>query len=241
MKDRVYSEKMDSVERFRFNASVVDVFPDMINRSVPGYETMIGFSGIIADRYIQPQTNCYDLGCSLGASSFAIANHVNHFDYSIIAVDNSPEMTERFAKIKQRQITTVPIDIRCMDVMDTDINNASFAVMNFTLQFIAPELRDEIIKKIYAGLNPGGALMLSEKIIFDSEKEQSFIEQNHYAFKKSNGYSELEISQKRSALENVLIAETISEHLERFKRCGFAEAYKWYQCLNFVSFVAVKY
>ncbi len=239
-RDNVFSEKLEQIEDFTFGADVVDVFPDMIRRSVPGYKTIIDFIGIMAGQYVTPNSHCYDLGCSLGASSFSILKQVNHFDYKIIAVDNSEKMTERFGKIIEREVVTVPLEINCADIRDIEITNASFVVMNFTLQFITPSARKDIIEKIYAGLNPGGVLILSEKLLFPQIDEQTLINESHYAFKRANGYSELEISQKRTALEDVLIADTADEHISRFKESGFSNSMQWFQCLNFASFMAIK-
>ncbi len=132
------------------------------------------------------------------------------------------------------------VELRCEDIQVTELSNASVVVLNFTLQFIAPEQRDKIIKKIYDALVPGGLLIISEKIMFsDAEKNALFIELYHQ-FKKANGYSDLEISRKRSALENVLIPETIEQHGDRVKAAGFSLFEPWFQCFNFASMFVIK-
>lgn len=120
------------------------------------------------------------------------------------------------------------------------IENASVVVLNFTLQFIPVEERLALLQRIYQGLKPGGALILSEKLAFEDETQDRFHIESHHDFKRSNGYSDLEISQKRSALENVLIPETLAEHQQRLEQAGFEFVEKWFQCFNFVSMVAVK-
>jgi tRNA (cmo5U34)-methyltransferase len=128
----------------------------------------------------------------------------------------------------------------CADIQNIDISNASVVVMNFTLQFIPLPERKEIMAKIYNGLNEGGCLILSEKLAFPDADENETQIDLHHAFKKSNGYSDLEIAQKRSALENVLIPETQETHLQRLKETGFSQVFPWFQCFNFASFIAIK-
>jgi tRNA (cmo5U34)-methyltransferase len=240
-KDKIYQRPLDKIADFAFDDKVAAVFPDMIQRSVPGYSTIIAMTGVLAGRYAKSNTHCYDLGCSLGASLLAMATHINKPDaknnINIIGVDNSPAMLER-CKILSQPFHN--ITLHCEDIKNTAINNASVVVMNFTLQFIASESRAQMLKKIYDGMHKGGILVLSEKIVFsDSHLNQLNIDM-HHEFKKANGYSELEISQKRSALENVLIPETLETHHQRLKNIGFTHCDVWFQCFNFASLVAIK-
>ncbi|HHA18335.1 MAG TPA: carboxy-S-adenosyl-L-methionine synthase CmoA, partial [Methylophaga sp.] len=186
-------------------------------------------------------THCYDLGCSLGAVTLSMRQRINQPDCDIIAIDNSPAMIERGQQLlKSDQSSTIPVKLVCADIQDVAIDNASVVVMNFTLQFIPLEQRLTLIKRIYEGLNHGCVLILSEKVAFDEEARQDFHVDSHHDFKRANGYSDMEISQKRSALENVLIPETIATHQQRLKDAGFAFSDVWFQCFNFVSLVAVK-
>lgn len=132
------------------------------------------------------------------------------------------------------------ITLLCEDIQNIKIEKASLVVLNFTLQFVAPEKRANLIRAIYKGMNPGGVLVVSEKICFEEKREQDFQTETHHAFKKMHGYSDLEISQKRTALENILIPETCKEHQKRFKEAGFTQSYQWFQCFNFASFLAIK-
>jgi tRNA (cmo5U34)-methyltransferase len=160
---------------------------------------------------------------------------------TIVAVDNSPAMIARAQTIFDSDHTsTVPVELICTDIQEIDIENASVVVMNFTLQFIALDERLALIKRIYQGLKPGGILILSEKISFDEQSRDSFLNESHHDFKRANGYSDLEISQKRTALENVLIPESLATHQQRLSDAGFASSDMWFQCFNFMSLVAVK-
>lgn len=238
--DNIFASPLEQMVDFRFDERVVDVFPDMIQRSVPGYGTLISNIGILAARYAQENSSCYDLGSSLGAITLSMRQRIKAEDCQIIAVDNSPAMIERAEKIIAADNNRVAVELRCEDIHQTLIENASVVVMNFTLQFIAPALRDEIIDKIYQGLKPGGIFILSEKLAFDSAEQQTFFTDAHHDFKRANGYSDLEISQKRSALENVLIPETLSTHQKRLSNAGFSRSECWFQCFNFASLIAFK-
>lgn len=238
--DNIFASPLSEIVDFVFDENVVDVFPDMINRSVPGYSTVINLIGIIAQQYAKPNTHLYDLGCSLGAASVSMRHRLTQDGCEIISVDNAEAMIERLQKILQRDNSKTPVRTLCADLQDVEINNASVAVMNFTLQFIPLDERQNILAKIYSGLNQGGCLILSEKLAFPDAEENETQIALHHEFKKSNGYSDLEIAQKRSALENVLIPETKETHIQRLKETGFTQVFPWFQCFNFASFIAIK-
>jgi tRNA (cmo5U34)-methyltransferase len=238
--DRVFAKPQSMIVDFAFDETVAKVFPDMIRRSVPGYETIIALTGLLAEQYVQPNSQCYDLGCSLGAATLAMRSRIQKPDCRIIAVDNAEAMTRRCQQHVREAGEGIHTDVICVDIQDVAVQNASVVVLNFTLQFIQPAARLALMQKIYKGMRPGGALLLSEKIVFLNESEQQRMDALHIAFKKANGYSDLEISQKRSALENVLIPDTLEQHQERLHRAGFSSVDVWFRCMNFISLLAIK-
>ncbi|WP_166254186.1 carboxy-S-adenosyl-L-methionine synthase CmoA [Marinobacter salicampi] len=227
-------------EDFRFNAAVARVFPDMIRRSVPGYTTIVPMIEVITERFAQPVSNCYDLGCSLGAATLAMRHGIHHDNCTLVGVDNSADMIERCHHYVALDDHPLPVSLRCEDILDTDLRDASVTTLNFTLQFVPLARRTPLLHRIAEATRPGGALILSEKIRFESEHEQQTQTLLHHEFKRANGYSDLEISQKRTALEKVLLPETLHAHKERLRGAGFSEVMVWYQCFNFVSILAVK-
>ncbi|MCW9023790.1 MAG: carboxy-S-adenosyl-L-methionine synthase CmoA [Gammaproteobacteria bacterium] len=239
-KDIIYSRPHDMLVDFKFNEHVADVFPDMIRRSVPGYENLITLIGLMAQEYVTAGSNIYDLGCSLGAATLSMRHRIPHTNCRMIAVDNSSAMLERCEKIIGRDTSPVPVELVCADIQDINIQNASMVVLNFTLQFLSPDQRLSLLHKIYQGLLPGGVLVLSEKLVFSDNDEQALLDTLHLDFKKANGYSDMEISQKRSALENVLIPDTLQQHQDRLHAAGFVTAYQWFQCFNFASLIVIK-
>ena len=238
-KDAIYSYPQ-AIEPFRFDQAVAEVFPDMIQRSVPGYATIIDTIGQLVGRFAQDNSHIYDLGCSLGAASLAASKNVQKNNCKIIAVDNSAAMVERCRLHIQTFKAGCPIDVICDDIQNIGLVKASIVIMNFTLQFIAPEQRDAIIAKIFAGLLPGGILILSEKLEHQDALSHDLLIDLHHEFKRRNGYSELEISQKRSALEDVMRIETFENHQKRLLKAGFKEVNLWFKCFNFASIVAIK-
>lgn len=240
MKDQVFQEKVTGVADFHFGEKVASVFDDMVERSVPFYGEMQRMIQEMAGDFAVGGTNFYDLGCSTGTSMLLLDKHVDK-SVNFIGVDNSQEMlTKCQAKLMEQKFTR-PYELRCADLnQGIHLENASMVLMNLTLQFIRPLYRDKLVSSIYQGMNENGALILVEKVIGgDSLFNRLFIKY-YYDMKKKNGYSELEISQKREALENVLIPYKLQENQEMLLRIGFRHCevfFKWY---NFCGLIAVK-
>ena len=236
VKDTLFTQK--AAVPFAFDADVSRVFEDMIQRSVPGYGLTLQMISVIAGLYAQENSKLYDLGCSLGASTLALAHGIRVGGSQIIGVDNSQAMLDKCAH--NIASSPVPVKLENDDIQNIRFEDASVVVLNFTLQFIAKEERLPLLQRIYAGMRQGGVLILSEKVSF----EDAFVQGKHIAlhesFKKAQGYSELEVSRKRQSLENVLIPESISAHHARLKAAGFSKSQTWFQCFNFVSMLAYK-
>jgi tRNA (cmo5U34)-methyltransferase len=149
-------------------------------------------------------------------------------------------MVERCQRYLDAYRSTITYQILHQDVCDTPIENASMIVMNFTLQFIAKQKRDALIAKLYKDMLPEGILVISEKISHPTESGNQLLENLHHEFKRRNGYSELEISQKRSALESIMQTESLDTHRKRLFDAGFKDVILWFNCFNFCSMVAVK-
>jgi len=239
-KDSLYTSPLEKIVDFQFDEKVASVFADMIQRSVPGYATVISMIGVIAADYAQPGTSCYDLGSSLGAASLSMSQRIPHSDCTIIAVDNSSAMITRSRELIGQNEGTVPIELICADIQDVKIENASVVVLNYTLQFIPPEERLQLLERICRGLVDKGILILTEKLNFSDKTIVEEFDELHIGFKRVQGYSDLEISQKRTALENTLIRDSLETHQSRLSEAGFSKSRLWFQCLNFASLIAHK-
>jgi len=243
-RDQLYRQSSsENIGSFKFDQRVAQVFNDMISRSVPGYQQILEMLPTLVKQFAREQTrNYYDLGCSLGAGMLAIAQGLNQDQQTkstIIGIDNSAAMLNQ-AKKKLSAFTQYCFELQEQDLQHTQIKNAALVLMNFTLQFVPLEQRGELIQKIYSGLEQGGVLVLSEKIKCDDPITQQLMTNIHHQYKADQGYSELEIAQKRDAIENVLIPESLNTHTLRLEKAGFRTITPWVRNLQFVSILAVK-
>ena len=239
-RDTLFSAPINKLGDWTFDEQVAEVFPDMIQRSVPGYSNIISMIGMLTERFAQPNSTIYDLGCSLGAATLSMRRHIQVDHCHIIAVDNSSAMVERCRRHIDSFRAETPVQVIEADIRDIDIKNASMVVLNFTLQFLEPDDRQLLLNKICRGMLPGGVLVLSEKFHFADQQIGELLFDMHHDFKRANGYSELEISQKRSMLENVMRTDTVETHKARLHQAGFIHSELWFQCFNFGSLIAIK-
>ncbi len=234
----------DGSEPFRFNEAVARVFPDMLRRSIPGYAASIEAIGSLAARYVRPGTTCYDLGCSLGAATLAMRHGIAEPCCRVVAVDSSLAMIERcrelVAEDDRLNGPETQVDVVESDICDMTFANASMIVLNYTLQFVDPAGRDTLLCRIHDGLNEGGVLVLSEKVVDEDPAMESLLVDLHHEHKRRNRYTSLEVARKRAALENVLVPETVAAHRARLQRAGFSRSAVWLRYFNFVSIIAFR-
>ncbi|MEA3384677.1 MAG: carboxy-S-adenosyl-L-methionine synthase CmoA [Campylobacterota bacterium] len=235
MKDKVFEKPI--VKQFEFDEEVASVFDDMLNRSVPFYDDMMKLTTTFSLKYLKEDDVVYDLGCSTATTLINIAND-SDFTIELIGIDNSEAMLNR-AKQKSKAYGH-NITFLNNDIFNINFKKSKVIISNYTLQFIRPLQREKLIKKIYHSLDDGGVFIFSEKIITDNKiLNKQFIDE-YYEFKKTQGYSEFEISQKREALENVLIPYTYEENKKMIDEAGFKNfdcIFKW---INFGTFIAIK-
>ncbi len=239
-KDEVFKDKKGLVSDFNFKKEVAEVFDDMLNRSVPFYqETQRMIKEISAD-FAVPGTNIYDLGCSTGTTFLSIDKSIPQ-DVTFIGIDYSKDMLNKAKeKLKKRGISRKYRFIRADMNTELPITNASVVIMNLTLQFVRPLYRKRVVESIAKGINEEGCLILVEKVLSINSKLNRMFIKYYYDFKKRQGYNEMEISQKREALENVLIPYRPEEDRELLLDSGFKECdtfFKWY---NFCGMLAIK-
>jgi tRNA (cmo5U34)-methyltransferase len=239
-RDILYTKPKQSMPPFEFNREVVEVFDDMIRRSVPGYTEIILKQAQLIRYFYQPKTTIFDLGCSNGNLGLKLLEKYPDLDFKMVAADSSQAMLTTYLKRLQLQEKRERIDLICTDITDLHLSNASVVVINFTLQFLPIAKRDRMIQAIHTALTPGGILLFSEKVYHPNKPLNALQKKCHHQFKRENGYSELEISQKREALENVLIPETIESHATRLTQAGFVHQDIWLKWFNFCSWICLK-
>lgn len=238
--DKIYSQKIKKIKPFEFNETVVNVFDDMINRSVPLYQETIKRQVQLSEKFYQADSTIYDFGCSNGNFGLQFLELMGKKSFSMIAVDNSKEMLKTYKERLSTRPNEENITLISDKIQNIIVENASVVVINLTLQFIPVNEREKLIKTVYDGLLPSGILLITEKTIHENEELADLQQEFYYRYKKENGYSNLEISQKRDALENVLIPETPESHFKRFQSTGFTKVDIWQKWFNFTSFICQK-
>jgi tRNA (cmo5U34)-methyltransferase len=238
-KDQVF-EKIQNISDFKFGSDVASVFDDMVNRSVPFYGEIQRMTSELAADYARSGTDVYDLGCATGATLIGMNTSVAE-DIRFIGIDDSQEMLAQCQKKLDEAGVKRPVELRVADLNKTiDISNASVVISCLTLQFVRPIYRGQLLQSVFDGLHSGGALILVEKVLAeDGVFNREFIK-HYYNYKRRNHYTEMEISQKREALENILIPYRHSENITLLLDTGFAHCevfFKWY---NFVGLIAIK-
>lgn len=223
------------VGRFRFDAAVAAVFPDMAARSIPGYASLLHGIGAWAARHVRAGTACYDLGCSRGAVARRLLRARAGAPGPVRGVDSSPEMIAAC----RREPAAPGLEYACADIRTLELAPASVVVLNLTLHFLPPADRAPLLGRIARALDGGGALILSERVRL-AEPEESWALGRHAAFKRARGYSALEIARKRQALEEVLIREPLAAHRARLAAAGFDGIRVWFRCLHFTSLLATR-
>lgn len=238
-KDDVFREDQP-VGDFAFDATVAGVFDDMVSRSVPFYEEMQRMVCELARDFARPGTNLYDIGCSTATTLLMLDAFLDE-GVKFIGIDNAPEMLEK-AKVKIQQAETQrQIDLRVGDLhQGLAMTDASVVTMLLTLQFVRPLYRERVVKQIYSGLNDQGCLLLIEKLTSEDTMFNRLFIDHYYDFKRRNGYSEIEISKKREALENVLIPYRLEENVQLLRETGFSQIEVFFRWYNFCGIIAVK-
>jgi len=240
MKDELYKDPLVQPEKFEFSDKVAAVFNDMIRRSVPYYEANQIMTAQMAAEFYIDKSNIYDLGCSTGKTAQCIGQAFasRHFFYK--GIDNSPSMIDRANLALEKLPDNQAVEFIAANIEDFPFENASVFISNYTLQFIAPEKRLSLLKRIYSALSTKGVFLLSEKVIETESVFSKIFAEMHHNMKKAHGYSDTEIIQKRDALEDVLIPNTTEQNISLLKEAGFQKIaiyHKWY---NFASYIALK-
>ncbi|MBL6970418.1 MAG: carboxy-S-adenosyl-L-methionine synthase CmoA [Campylobacterales bacterium] len=234
-KDKVFQNKIS--KQFEFDEAVASVFDDMLDRSVPYYKQSLELTNNFVLKYVEKDDKVFDLGCSTASTLISLAQK-SDVPLNLIGVDNSDAMLARARR--KTNAFNLDIDLICDDIFDIDISDAKVVIANYTLQFIRPLQREKLIAKIYDGLKEGGIFIFSEKIIYDDKILNKHCIDEYYDFKKTQGYSEFEISQKREALENVLIPYSEDENKKMIKEAGFKSCQTIFKWVNFATFIAFK-
>ncbi len=238
--DNIFKDQKKQADDFSFNKSVVTVFDDMVTRSVPFYLEIQRMMTELAKDFAVPGTKVYDLGCSTGTTLINF-DKVLPETVEFVGMDNSEEMLKKC----DNNFKTVGIK-RKYSLVNQDLNsgiqieNASVVVLCLTLQFVRPLYRDRLVQDIYNQMNDNACLILIEKVLGEDSLFNRLFIKYYYDFKRRNNYDDIEIAQKREALENVLIPYKLMENREMLLSKGFKYCETFFKWYNFSGMIAVK-
>ncbi len=235
MDDRVFTKPIK--KQFEFDAEVAAVFDDMLQRSVPFYKESQKITEFFVLKKLQSGGLMYDLGCSTASLLLNVHRKLD-VEAALIGLDNSEAMLDQARK--KCEAYGANIEVKYADILDYKYKEADVFVSNYTLQFIRPLVREELVKKISVSLKDEGVFVFSEKVISHHSKLNKELIECYYEFKKEQGYSEYEIMQKREALENVLVPYSEEENIKMALNCGFSHCEVVFRWANFATFIAIK-
>ncbi|WP_372999599.1 carboxy-S-adenosyl-L-methionine synthase CmoA [Sulfurimonas sp.] len=235
MNDKVFTKPIE--KQFEFDEEVAAVFDDMLERSVPFYKESQKITEFFALKHLKENSTLYDLGSSTASLLISISRKLKH-NATLVGLDNSEAMLEQARK--KSVALGAKIELQNADILEYYYKEADVFVSNYTLQFIRPLVREELVKKIASSLKKDGIFIFSEKVISHHSKLNKDLIECYYDFKKEQGYSEYEIMQKREALENVLVPYSEEENIKMAKNCGFSHCEVVFRWANFATFIAVK-
>lgn len=240
LSDDVFKKKVDTAYDFSFDKKVALVFDDMVSRSVPFYGEMQRMVSELTKNHVQQKTKVYDIGCSTGTTLIQISKLVPE-NVTLVGIDDSEEMIVKCREKLNSLSLNREIELNMVDITkNVPVQDASVVTMVLVLQFVRPINRLEIVKKIYDGLTENGVFIIVEKILTEEASFNREYINYYYDFKRRNEYSELEISQKREALENVLIPYKTSENINMLKNAGFKQVEVFFRWYNFTGIIAKK-
>lgn len=238
--DRIFKQHAPETGAFQFDENVAKVFDDMVARSIPLYaDVQRAIPALVQNLDHQP-LRIVDLGCSTGTSLIHLARSITDRPLELIGVDNSQAMLDKLhEKVRALEIEQ-SVETTCADIESFEFENASVVLMNYTLQFLEPEKRQDLLSTIQKRIRPGGFLVLSEKVSHGSPETDSVLIDLYFEFKRRNGYSDLEIARKRDALENVLLPLTVEDNQQLLASAGFDKVELLLKWFNFATFIAYR-
>jgi tRNA (cmo5U34)-methyltransferase len=235
MQDDLFSQKIK--KQFEFDESVASVFDDMLNRSIPFYKEVLDLCVKLVIKNSKNGDGVFDIGCSTASTLLEIYKQSPH-KLRLVGIDNSTAMVDRARK--KADFFGADIELVCGDALECNLPKSNIFISNYTLQFIRPIKREEFVEKVFLSLKDDGVFIFSEKIICEDKKLSYDLVDIYYDFKKSQGYSEYEIMQKREALENVLVPYSDNENKLMIKKAGFKECETIFRWANFATYIAFK-
>lgn len=223
---------------WKFDKSVVPVFDEHVRKSVPMYDEIHSLVTDISSWFLNDNTNVYDIGTSTGKVVLSLATKYPDKEINYIGIDNSQEMIIKAKEnlSKYNNVTILNEDVTKEYVFE----NASLVTSILTIQFIQEKHRQDLINRIYKGLNKGSAFIMVEKVVGSNARFNEIWTELYHELKLKNGLSEQHVFAKSKAIRGVMKPYTVNENLEMLTNAGFRDTDIFFKWNNFVGFVAIK-
>jgi tRNA (cmo5U34)-methyltransferase len=238
MHDDIFKNFSDS---FCFDKKVVNVFDDMLNRSIPFYKETLRLSASFLLKNIKNNAIVYDIGSSTGefVNVLCNMNEINSkFNLQITAIDSSKSMIDK----SKQKFSKLGFNVEFIngDITSYNLKVCNGIVMNYTLQFIPIKDRNKVIENIFNSLQKGGVFIFSEKVVHNNDSLSKDYVKEYYNFKNNNGYSDKEILNKQKSLQNILTPLTYEQNKKMLVDVGFKNIDCLFKWVNFATFIAIK-
>ncbi len=221
---------------WNFQGKTVDNFENHIKKSVPFYEEGHELIVQISDYFIKNDSICYELGCAVGKLSYKLSCRHKNKNALFIGIDIEKDMIAKAKKSYQNpNLKFIQHDINTINFKSADM-----FVAYYTIQFIHPKFRQELINNIYKNLNWGGCFIMYEKVRANDARFQDIFTGLYTEFKLSNGYTPDEILSKTRSLKGVLEPFSSNANIDMLKRAGFVDIISIQKYINFEGFLAIK-
>jgi tRNA (cmo5U34)-methyltransferase len=221
---------------WKFNGSMVEHFEDHVRKSVPFYNEGHELVVKLSDYFVKDDSICYELGSSVGTLMQQLAEH--HIDKAakFIGIEIESDMIKKANEC----YSSTNLSFICDDMTTMMLDKSDLIVSYYTIQFIHPKLRQELINKIYDTLNWGGAFILYEKVRANDARFQDIISNLYMEYKLDQGYDAQEIMAKAKSLKGVLEPFSTEGNIDMLKRAGFVDILSIQKYMNFEGFLVIK-
>jgi tRNA (cmo5U34)-methyltransferase len=219
-----------------FGGKVPNKFESHIAKSVPLYLEGHQIIVRLSDYFLKEESVCYDIGCSTGNLLNKISQHTNKKKIKLYGIEKEKSMYKyASSKIKEKNIKFINKDFRSIATKKSDL-----IISYYTLQFINPSIRQNILTKIFKTLNWGGAFIMFEKIRGNDARFDNMLNSLYLDFKEDNKLSVKDILLKSKSLRGVLEPFSDSGNLGLIKRAGFKDVQTIMQSLCFKGYLCIK-
>ena len=223
--------------KWNFDGDVNKYFDSHVKRSVPLYAETHKLVCSFSDYFINESSTIYDIGCSTGTLIQKIAKrHKDLKNLNLIGLDISQNMVNH-SKTKSRYNN---VKYFKRDITKVKFKKSSMMISMYTIQFIPPKHRQDLINKIYDCLDWGAGFLFFEKVRGSDARFQEMMQNVYIDYKIDNKFSSDEIINKSRSLKGVLEPFSREGNLGLLKRAGFENIETIFRFNCFEGYMAIK-